>query len=355
MASLSKPVKLVRRKLMRALTRSVGHSSSSPKLMPADLTKIKRVLICRPNHRLGNQLLVTPLLQEVLDVFPQATIDILVKGNVMPIIVQNYPRIERIIQLPKRPLKHLGQYLSGWLSLRRKPYDLAINVVATSSSGRLSTRFARSRYKLFGDENSQLETHYEDYRHMAKSAIYQFRDWLCTSGMDRTRIPIPLMDIKLSPAELVHGKEKLNELVQDQEKKTISLYTYATGEKCYSSDWWHDFHRQLKTNFPDFNLLEILPADPVSNIDFCEPSLYSLNIREMAAVIANTSLLITADCGIMHLASAAHTPIVAFFSVTDPVMYGPYNQPSISLNTNNLSIDEIVNAVKKTIYLLTNA
>jgi len=350
MASFSKQLKSVRRKLMRELTRSVGHSSSSPRLTPADLTGIKRVLICRPNHRLGNQLLITPLLQEVSAVFPQATIDILVKGNVMPLIIQNYPRIGRIIRLPKRPLKHLGQYLSGWLALRETPYDLAINAVDNSSSGRLTTRFARSRYKLFGDENPQLESRYKDYRHMAKSTLYQLRDWLGKAGMDRTQIPIPFMDIKLSPAELTLGKEKLDQLIQHKEQKTICLYTFATGEKCYSSDWWHDFHRQLKTNFPDFNLLEILPADPVSNIDFCEPSLYSLDIREMAAVMANTSLLITADCGIMHLASAAHTPIVAFFSVTDIVMYGPYNPPSVSLDTNSVTVNEILDEIRKIVY-----
>ena len=54
---------------MRGLTKNVGNNNF--KEMPAlDKDKVKRVLICRPNHRLGNMLLITPLVQEVERTFP---------------------------------------------------------------------------------------------------------------------------------------------------------------------------------------------------------------------------------------------------------------------------------------------
>ena len=64
---------------------------------------IKRILICRPNHRLGNLLLITPLLQEVIETFPSAKIDLFVKGGIAPSLFLNYSNIGRIIQLPRRP------------------------------------------------------------------------------------------------------------------------------------------------------------------------------------------------------------------------------------------------------------
>jgi hypothetical protein len=55
---------------MRRLTKNVGASQFDQNI---DLTKVKfnKILICRPNPRLGNQLLIT-LLQEVIATFPNA-------------------------------------------------------------------------------------------------------------------------------------------------------------------------------------------------------------------------------------------------------------------------------------------
>ena len=45
-----------------------------------------KVLITRPNHRLGNQLLLTPLIQEVKKQFPNSKIHLVVNGNLFSIL-----------------------------------------------------------------------------------------------------------------------------------------------------------------------------------------------------------------------------------------------------------------------------
>ena len=75
-----------RRNLMKAATRSIGRSSLSKLQQPLDPASVKRILISRPNHRLGNMLLITPLIQDMQRVFPNATIDFFVKGGVAPIL-----------------------------------------------------------------------------------------------------------------------------------------------------------------------------------------------------------------------------------------------------------------------------
>jgi len=52
------------------------HSNLTYKEDLINKTIVQSVLICRPNHRLGNQLLITPIVQEVIDVFPEAKIDL---------------------------------------------------------------------------------------------------------------------------------------------------------------------------------------------------------------------------------------------------------------------------------------
>src|SRR5688572_23750002 len=96
--------------------------------------KVKRVLICRPNHRLGNLLLITPLIQEITEIFPDCQIDLFVKGGIAPILFKNYENIHRIIQLPKRPLLHLLGSVKAGISIRKHRYDLVIDVDKKSSS-----------------------------------------------------------------------------------------------------------------------------------------------------------------------------------------------------------------------------
>lgn len=95
---------------MRFLTKKIGSSKVSNEKIK-DPSQIKKILICRPNARLGNLLLITPLVQEVQSHFPNAKIDFFVKGGLMPVILHNYQRIDRIIVLPKKPFRNLIGYL----------------------------------------------------------------------------------------------------------------------------------------------------------------------------------------------------------------------------------------------------
>lgn len=346
MSSLKK-INEVRRTVLSVLTKNIGTSTTTPKGKPLNRDEVKRILIVRPNHRLGNQLLMTPLIQEVQQTFPNCKIDLFVKGFVAPILFKNYDNIDQILRLPKKPFKELGTYIQGWLKIRTKRYDIAINVTNGSSSGRLLTKFSRATYKFYGD--NMTDTHFSatDYMHIAKRPVCSLRDCLSMLGVSLTDREIPSLDLKLSSSEITEGKKLLNNLIADKEAKTICLFTFATGTKCYTEAWWNEFYEKLKAAYPHFNMIEILPVENISKIGFKEPSFYSKDVREMAAVMANTDVFIGADSGIMHLASSAKVPTFGLFSVTSPEMYEPYNNGSRALNTNELSIDEMIAIIDK--------
>ena len=75
-----------RRVIMRKLTRNIGTTKIDPQLLKRGNFEVKRILISRPNGRLGNLLLITPLLQEIEATFPQCKIDLFIKGNLAPIL-----------------------------------------------------------------------------------------------------------------------------------------------------------------------------------------------------------------------------------------------------------------------------
>ncbi|CAH8285786.1 ADP-heptose:LPS heptosyltransferase [Mariniflexile fucanivorans] len=339
-----KSINQVRRQLMHKITKSVGNSHSEPKIIPGQKIDIKKVLIIRPNHRLGNQLLLTPLVQEVIDTFPNCEIDLFVKGGVAFPVFENYKQVKKIIQLPKKPFSNLFKYAGGWISIKSKSYDLVINGDKNSSSGRLLTQISNATFKVFGDVNEDIKKQYADYKHISKSPIYNLRHYLTKLGLPENLGAVPVLDIKLSDSELAKGKAILDAIIKN-DKKTICIYTNATGNKCYSETWWETFYARLLKEYPEYNIIEMLPIENISKINFKAPHFYSKDIREMGAIIKNTAIFIAADNGVMHLASASLTPTVGFFSVTQPQKYAPYGNGSIALNTNESTIEDWIHSI----------
>ncbi|PXY45567.1 glycosyltransferase family 9 protein [Flavobacterium hydrophilum] len=333
MGALSK-INVLRRGLMRTLTKNIGKSNAEQGITLVNKNDIKRILICRPNARLGNLLLITPFVQELEEMFPNCKIDLFVKGFLAPIIFENYNSVDRIIKLPKKPFRNLLKYFSVWISLKKYKYDIAINVDYGSSSGRLATKFSNSKFKFFGDLPFSANLYYGDYAHIAKYPIYHFRDYVTKLGFEKRENHIPSLDLKLNSKEIAQGRKILGNLVKN-DKKTICVFTYATGTKCLSECWWEDFYNSLKSEYQNYNIIEILPVENVSQIGFKAPTFYSKDVREIGSVIANSNLFIGADSGIMHLASAVHTPTVGLFSVSNLKKYEPYDNNSIGVDINN--------------------
>lgn len=317
-------------------------------VVPADISSalgedltVKRILIIRPNSRLGNQLLLTPLLQEIEAHYPECKIDLFVRGNIAPIILENYRNIDRFIKLPPKPFKQLIKYMKVWLSVRAYCYDIVFNVEEGSSSGRLLTKMAKSKLKLFGNDMPESLSSIEGYVHYGKKPVYNFRYYLSK----KIDAPVPTLSLKLSSEELAVGKKILKEIILN-DKPTICIYTFATGAKCYPKEWWQHIYDHLRTNYAsEYNILEVLPKENVSQIDFQATTYYSRALREMGAVISNSSVFITGDCGVMHLASSTETPTVAFFSITNTDVYAPYNKGSIAINSTETSLEEITKRI----------
>lgn len=339
--NFSKKINQLRRSLMHRITKNIGNSNLVGDSNCDAKIEIKRILICRPNQRLGNLLLITPLVQELITTFPECKIDLLVKGFLAPTLFENYKNVNLIFQLPKRPFKHLIKYLQVWLSIKKQKYDIVINVDENSSSGRIATQFSNSKNKFFGGANKAIQVKQENDEHIAKYPVYNFRSYLTQLGFEKNDSPIASLNLKLSPFEIAEGKKSLNSLVS-KEKKTICLFTFATGDKCNSGLWWENFYERLKTEYPNYNIIEVLPIENVSQIAFKAPTFYSKDVRQIGSLIANTQLFIGTDSGIMHLSSSVFTPTLGLFSVSDLKKYSPYNNRSIGINTNDSNNDEII-------------
>lgn len=336
---------------MHRITRNLGTTRLAKDVNIASKDAIRRVLVCRPNHRLGNLLLITPLLQEISATLPNAKVDLFVKGNAAPQLFKNYHNVDRLIALPKKPMKDILKYLAGWIAIKRIRYDIAINVVNDSSSGRLSVQFSNARYKFLGDLDDDARRAVADGQHIAKAPVYSFRNNISKLGFKTLSLPVPPLDLRLTAVEIDNGKKVLEALVIN-ERPTIGIYTYATGAKCYDIAWWNEFYGRLTARYPQYNVIEILPVEDVSQIGKKAPAFYSRDLRELGSLIANLHVFIGADSGMMHLASAAGAPVVGLFKADNMSNYAPYNDDSIGLDTRHTdapqwmaSVDNILQRV----------
>ncbi len=345
---VSPRTKEVYRKSMHSLTKNVGQVKIPKNGNPIHPEAVKSVLVIRPNHRLGNQLLIIPVVEELMACFPNAKIDLFLKGNLGPILFKHFPAVNQIFKLPRKPLKSLFSYIGVWFGLKKRKYDVVFNVEKNSSSGRLAAQFARGRYKFFEITAERLaqqnEIFQRDFIHNAKAPILSLREHLADLGFDRREEPLPLMRLRLNEDEQQRGKEQLAKIA-DPTQKTICLFTYATRDKIYTEEWWKSFYEQLKEAYPTCNIVEMLPAEKVSQIDFAAPHYYSRDILEMTGFLAATDVFIGADSGIMHLASASGVATLGLFKVTKTLKYEPYGPGSKPIDTTQTSIAQLVKEV----------
>lgn len=335
-----------RRKINRFFSKLfIVHRSSDLKFNE-NVTQVRKILITRPNHRLGNNLLLTPLIKEVIVIFPNAEIHLFLMGNIGDSVFDNYKDVKKIIKLPRKPFKNLLDYFSCWSSLFKYNYDLAINANRVSSSGKLAVKLSRSRYKFFNIINKELSK-IEDYSHNAKNPIYNLRYHL-KNQIDRVNYEIPKLDIKLRGYEIQNGEKLLKSIFNDN-KPVISIFTYATADKCYSKEWWKNLYSKIKIFKNKYNILEILPMENISQINFAAKSYYSNDIREIASVMHNVKLFIGADSGMMHLAHSSNVTTIGLFSVTEKEFYGVYGDKNININTNINDVNFIINSIKERI------
>jgi ADP-heptose:LPS heptosyltransferase len=74
-----------------------------------------------------------------------------------------------------------------------------------------------------------------------------------------------------------------------------------------------------------------LVEDIVKSIDGAVGIYEGVSISTLAALLGKLSLYITNDTGPLHLACATHTPTLALFTPTDPILCGPYFAPHVAV------------------------
>ncbi len=294
---------------------------------------VRSVVVLRPNYRLGNTLLLMPLVRELETRFPQARITLVSGFGGAASLFRGYERVSA--QHCFYP-KQLRQTLRTLWTLRRQSFDLAIDPIIRSRTARALARYVRARevvgYRWGSPRHDRVLTHVGDPgitpEHFSQWPVWLLRSAYFGLSADEALAerPVP-MDLRLTAEERQHGQRRLASALaasgahisaDARGRPAVALFANATGEKLYPVEWW----RQLLACFRGSNVqfVEIIPADGRPRLPEI-PGLHTPDLRVLGATLAASSLLVIADSGVMHLAEAAGAPILGLFRTTPPGKY----------------------------------
>jgi heptosyltransferase-3 len=306
---------------MRAL------SPESKQDEPLELPKeyIDKILLVRPNFRIGDSLLATPAIFMFRKNFPRAKIDF-VGGPVSRVLFENLP-IDHHYQTTRRFPDASWAYFGLLRQIRSVGYDLAVEVsVSQSAMGAFIVGLSGSRLRV-GRKGRRDFWFNVKIPKPAESNKYQaVQIFLASVGLKGDILP----SMVLSAEERDAGLKRIVGLTVKGQGPIVGVFVGARisrgkgWPKEYFLELIHDLHAH------GLKVVVFLGPEEKSSIDFFRQSLksdvalvYEPSLRVFAGMISACQLFVTCDSGPMHLACALRVRTVAIFQKPDFNRWGP--------------------------------
>lgn len=263
--------------------------------------------------RLGDTLLITPVLRHLKDQYPHARITFL--GHKRSIdLVRHLPYVDHIDAISKTKAPYLG-----WLSRGR--YDLALIYGQDGALVRYGERVAKQVicFDQQGIESSKRTTVVPKPRHLMHAVDER--------ALLLTPLNAPLKNSRLDYQVSRQEQAWINHFIRDQgwqDRLLITLKPQSFVDKNYR-DWpaplTLEFCQKFLAEFPQshFILLGLKEDQPQLQplVDALEGRATSLagylNLRQTAALMSQSQFYLGVDTGLTHLAGALCLPMVALY------------------------------------------
>jgi heptosyltransferase-2 len=306
-----------------------------------------KILVINLMH-VGDLLLVTPVLRTLRTNYPDAEIALLADLKLADLVKYNQ-NINELITIDKKNYhNHLIPYLKFVRMIRRRRFDLVINLHANE---RASFIAAMSRAKkIIGYASWGLGALFDfcmENRKAVKHQIHSHFDVL-KEGLGLTRIDdrgleMWLDDAVVQKAELL-WKQVFPSRADQEPLKVIGL---NIGASWPTKRWPKEYFAQLADRLLElgYGILylggamdqELVTETIALMRRRSDPNLALLtgkmSLLELAAVLKKCTALVTNDSGPMHVAVAMAVPLVSMFGASPVTGFYPYNDISVVLKT----------------------
>jgi ADP-heptose:LPS heptosyltransferase len=322
---------------------------------PLEPAAVRRVLIVRQDSRLGNLLLLTPLLRGIKAAFPSARTDILV-SDAYGEILRRDPSLDGIFVLPQSmfwPDPTLPPRL--FLDLRRRRYDLAFDASAMhafSLSSALITRLCGAA-RTVGFDRGDARVFCSE---LVPRPALPLHETLIQLSLLRHLVPGPADASAARPLCCLSDEERAEGRALWSSwglgSDSVALFVGARAEKRWPLARFLELAGRIRAAGRRCVLFGgPAEAESLRGLGLPEGAVLAppLPLRRFAAVLAGARAVVTADTGPMHLAVALGVPTVELFLgsaswSSEPWRYGYAHLPEhrvIDAGAREVGVDEV--------------
>lgn len=290
---------------------------------------VKNILIIS-STAIGDTLLSTPAIMAVRERYPHAKI--IGHFNIKNMeLFENNPHIDGIIP-------YHGGYKNFFKTVRefrRHRFDLALIFHGNEPQ-------ATPMAYLSGAKCIVKVPNTSEYRFLLsnRSPILHWKNF--THGVEQRLKVAELVDCRVFAKRMVLSVSKFGEAVVKEflensgVKDTDTIIGFQAGASTVSRMWFADrfaeLGKKLINSYPEVKI--VITGSP-QEYDYCkgiaddigEKAIVSagrIPLKYMPSLVSCFKGLVTGDTGIMHMAIAVGTPVVALFAVSDAKRSGPY-------------------------------
>ncbi|HEY8515641.1 MAG TPA: glycosyltransferase family 9 protein [Candidatus Binatia bacterium] len=305
----------------------------TPNIPLDDVTDVRRVLLVRPNFRLGNALITSPLIAALRERFPHAQIDYL--GGEGTLAVVEHLGIDERIAISRRFVARPWRFVALFARLRRRKYDVAIEAAMGSFSGGLYTFLSGARFRVGitgrGDRFLNVRLPAAPVTHAYDGPV------AFAERLGVTCEPRPVYVVTEAEAADALATLKLLRLADHERVHPfVALFVGGHGAKRWPEDCWVALARRVAgegasvvvfTGPDEAGAVERLRERLAGVARVLEPR----PLRAFAALLATATVVVTPDSGPMHLAAALGVPCVAVLSNRASTFFPPRGPLDVSL------------------------
>ncbi|HLX12739.1 MAG TPA: glycosyltransferase family 9 protein [Bacteroidota bacterium] len=311
--------------------------------------KFKNILVVRQHDQLGDMILATPMLHALRTTYPAAFIS-LVTSPVNDRIMLNHPDVDEVICYDKNSL------WTFYRQLRSRNYDLAIvpTTVSLSATSDIIARLSNARVRIGPrqllhrtNQTAFCFTNPVDLSWDATPRRHQsLRNLDILKGFGLTEEG-STSTIGLTESEKMAAQESL----APPRKKFKLLLGIHPGAGHPENRWHVDRYAEIAKQFAnEYNAGIVITSGPMDRevLSSIEGKITpehlivkDKSIREVAAIINELDMFVTNDTGIMHVAGAVNTNLLALFGPSDPLQWAPIGAKNRFITGREKSMDSL--------------
>lgn len=329
------------RQLKRLGLFGLARLSASPGDPPteSDLATIKRVLVVRPDERIGNAILIIPLLKAIKEQFPNANLSLVMARRYWD-LCEFIPSVDEFIPFDKRHYaRNPVSFIAFIRRLRKLRYDLVFDASGdhTVSFTHLAiTAYSGGRFRI-GHDRGEAGQCYEvavpvatEDRHETERHLELLR---AVSRVDADRRPL----IKPT-ADNGYAAKLWSECAWNASTPTVIIHPGARGRKRWPAAKFADVAARLVSLGHQVGVVwgpadANAAAEMLKTVPGAVKRIGVLSFRDFVSAIAHADVFLSADCGSMHLVvvTLSRGGVVTVFVIDKSARYGPLGPMDVSV------------------------